>query len=430
MATAEVSSTAPSPRRVGRAESVLADIAIRLPERHDELRASIRIATPETSLRLKVDDRGTDVLPDDGRPADVSLKADIETWKMIASGELNGLEAVNQGRLSVRGNVHLAMELGSKIVSDEPYRWGYVVDRPKIGKLRIARLKTTRWQEEEGMPPGAARASRNPVVVLHGLAATKSSMLPTIAGLAGDREVHAIDHPGHGDSDKPFVSYTPSFLAGTVIRYIDAIGAERVDLIGNSLGGRVSLEVASRWPDRVGRMVLYAPAMAPIKDRTLTSLLRVVPSTIGMIPGIFSRGRAETVVRTLLGGLDTAQKGLIDAAVDDFLRIYASASARRALYSALRGYLLADAFGEKGFWTSLPNVEAPALFIWGRHDQLVSWRYSRATSQWMPHAVSVIFEDGGHVPQIEHPDRTLRMTADFLEGRQPRPGPTVTVWRG
>lgn len=422
MAIAEVSGGLPSARRIGRAEDALTDVAIRLPERYDDLRAKLRISTPEASFKVLINEYGSEVVSDDGRPVDVSMQGETDVWRDLATGVTNGLEAVHHGRITVRGNVHLAMDLGSRIISDQPHRWHYEVGRPRVGRLRIARLRTHLRDS------GEIQTASNPVLVMHGLSATKSSMLPTIVGLAASREVHAIDHPGHGDSDKPFVSYTPSFLAGTAIRYIDQIGAERVDLIGNSLGGRVALEIAARRPDRVGRMVLYAPAMAPARDRGLIQLLKVVPSSVGMIPGIFTRGRAETVIRTLLGGLDGARQSLIDAAVDDFLRIYSSASARRALYSSLRGYLLADSFGEGGFWTSLPEIEAPALFIWGRHDPLVSWRYYRLTAQWLPHAVSAIYEDGGHVPQIEHPDRTHEITRDFLDGGRPEASTAVSVW--
>lgn len=427
MASADAAVAAPSARRIGRAEDVLADVAIRLPDRRDNLDAMVRIATPEASFKVRICDSGTELIPDDKRPVAAELTASVEAWESVVAGEFNALEAVDAGLMTIRGNVHLSMDLGGMLISDAPNPWHYQVDRVRVGKLKVARLVTSIPDSGHLSDTGSERDHR-PVVVLHGLTATKSSMLPTIVGLASDREVHALDQPGHGDSDKPFVSYTPSFLAGTVIRYIDAIGAEKVDLVGNSLGGRVSLEVAARWPDRVGKMVLYAPAMAPIKDRSLISLLKVVPSTIGMVPGIFTRGRAEMVVRSLLGGLDGASQSLIDAAVDDFLRIYSTAGARRALYSALRSYLLADSFGERGFWTNLPKIQSDGLFVWGRHDDLVSWRYSRATSQWMPHAVSVIYEDGGHVPQIEHPERTNKLTRDFFDGVLPQPSPAITMW--
>lgn len=427
MASAQAAVTAPSVSRINRAESVLADVVIRLPDRQDDLDALVRIATPEIAYRVRICDSGTELIPDDRKPVASELFASVETWESVVAGEFNLLEAVDAGLMTIRGNVHLAMDFGGMMISDTPYPWYYHVDRVKVGKLKVARL-VTKIPDTGRLSATDSPRDHRPALILHGLSATKSSMLPAIVGLAADREVHAIDHPGHGDSDKPFVSYSPSFLAGTVIRYLDAIGADKVDLVGNSLGGRVSLEVAARWPDRVGRMVLYAPAMAPIKDRNLISLLKVVPSSIGMIPGIFTRGRAEMVLKSLLGGLDGAGQSLIDAAVDDFLRIYSAAGARRALYSALRGYLLADSFGEKGFWTNMPKIRSDALFIWGRHDKLVSWRYSRATSMWLPHAVSVIYEDGGHVPQIEHPERTNKLTRDFFDGILPQPSPAVTMW--
>lgn len=468
MAIAAVRSAGPSAKRLGRAEGALADVALSLPgELSEELTGSMRISTPEAALRL-VFRRGrpVEIEHDAGKPVDARLHAEYETWVDMIQGRYNGLEAVTRGLLVARGNLHKAMALGAEHVPVAPYRWHFEVGRPKVGKYRMARVVTTRGhgfleshpipgstgagpavktsgngngRNGAGAPGGPAPATvhlasvaekaARPVIVLHGLGATKTSMLPTVAGLAPGRTVHALDQLGHGDSDKPYLNYTPRVLADAVIRYLDLIEAEKVDMIGNSLGGRVSLEVASHWPDRVGRLVLYAPAMAPTRDRRLTQLLRLVPSELGIIPGIFNRNRAELVLRSLLGGLGPDQQHLVDGAIDDFLRIYSSPSARRALYSSGLSYLLAEPFGENGFWTHLPKVEAPALFIWGRHDTLVSWRYSRATAKSMPHSVSVIYEDGGHVPQIEHPERTLVMTENFLNGIQPVSGPTVTIWR-
>lgn len=417
--------TAIDERERADAELALADVALSIDPERITFESTAKLQTPQAALLVRFRKGSVEVDRYSGEKVEITSTAPTETWVDIVEGARNGLQAVVTSEMSVRGNLHRAMELGSLIEPRNPYEWHYEIGRVQAGKVAIARIRSS------GAPGTGYRERPSPVIFIHGLSATKSSMLHPFAHMARFTEVHAIDQPGHGESDKPLVSYTPAFLATELLHYMDAEGIDKASLVGNSLGGRVALEAAAHWPDRVDKLVLYAPAMAPIRDRQLIPLLRLVPSYVGMIPGVFSRRRAEVVVNTFLGKSTRTSQALIDAAIDDFLRIYSSPSARQALYSALRGYLLAEPFGQNGFWDSLERVEAPALFIWGRNDPLISWKYSRATSRSIRHSVSVIYEDGGHVPQLEHTERTNRITEDFLSrGKIPEPSAQLTIWRG
>src|SRR5213079_3036203 len=87
-----------------------------------------------------------------------------------------------------------------------------------------------------------AQAGRgDPLVCIHGLGGTKASFMTTIAALAPERRVIAIDLPGFGDSDKPLGGrYDAPWFAEAVIDLLNHLGLDRADLIGNSMGGRVA----------------------------------------------------------------------------------------------------------------------------------------------------------------------------------------------
>ena len=92
-----------------------------------------------------------------------------------------------------------------------------------------------------------------PVVLLHGLGATKASFLPTLGALAPAHRVIAVDLPGFGDSVKPVLAaYDAPFFARSVVALLDALGLERATIVGNSMGGRVALEIGlvARRPRR------------------------------------------------------------------------------------------------------------------------------------------------------------------------------------
>ena len=91
----------------------------------------------------------------------------------------------------------------------------------------------------------------DPVVMIHGLGATKSSFLPTISALSPSFRAIAIDLPGFGDAAKPLrAAYDAPFFARSVVDVLDTLRLPRVHLVGHSLGGRVALEIAMRQRPR------------------------------------------------------------------------------------------------------------------------------------------------------------------------------------
>ena len=120
--------------------------------------------------------------------------------------------------------------------------------------------------------------------MLHGLGGTKGSFLPTVAALADSYRTLAIDLPGFGDSVKPVgAAYDPRFFAKAVCHFMDADGIESAHLIGNSMGGRVALEVGFRHPDRVDRIVGLAASPAWRRDRRWAPLVKALRPELGLL---------------------------------------------------------------------------------------------------------------------------------------------------
>jgi pimeloyl-ACP methyl ester carboxylesterase len=103
-----------------------------------------------------------------------------------------------------------------------------------------------------------------PLVLLHGGVLTfHLSFDALLPALAAEHRVIGVELQGHGhtaDSDRPF---SIRQCADDVIALLDQLGVERADLFGYSLGGLASTEIATRYPDRVGRVVLAATHFRP-----------------------------------------------------------------------------------------------------------------------------------------------------------------------
>jgi pimeloyl-ACP methyl ester carboxylesterase len=128
-----------------------------------------------------------------------------------------------------------------------------------------------------------------------------------------------------------------------------------------------------------------------------------------------TRRMAETTLRAMFSRPERLTRQSYDAAAGEFVRVYRSRSHRIAFFAALRSIYLEDSFGERGFWRRLPELQAPALFVWGARDRLVPAGFARHTVEAVPHARSVVVPDCGHVPQFELPDRTHALVRAFLD---------------
>jgi pimeloyl-ACP methyl ester carboxylesterase len=338
---------------------------------------------------------GARLEPPSGR-ADATLLADDRTWAAIAQDLRGGMAAFQSGRLSVRRDLHLGV--------------GFLAATSRAneaGRLRFRTVATRRLRistMEAGDGP--------PVLAVHGLGGTKGSFLPTLAALGGRFRVIAMDLPGFGDSDKPVgAAYDPRFFARAIVDLLDALGLQRVDVVGNSLGGRVALELGLLHPERVRRLVLLAPSLAWRRNRPLAPLLRLVRPELGLVQ-IAPRTVVEGIVHRLIPG---AADGWTAAGVDEFLRAYLTPAGRAAFYAAARHIYLEEPHGDVGFWTRLPALEPGALFIWGRRDRLVPLAFARHVTAALPGARHVQL-DCGHVPQVELPGKTHAAISRFLAG--------------
>jgi pimeloyl-ACP methyl ester carboxylesterase len=373
----------------------------RLTERYDpevfELaRRSARVrlagAGPEP-FDAVLDGRRARLEPASGGRPDALLSADEATWSEIADDVRGGMSAFRARRLSVRHDLHLGVGfLAATAASGD-------------GGLRFRQVKTA-----GGTISITEAGSGPPVVMLHGLGATKVSFLPTVAALAPAHRAIAIDLPGFGDSDKPLrARYHAPYFARAVVALLDALELDRADLVGNSMGGRIALEVGLRTPDRVNRLGLLAPSLAWLRNRPWAPLLRLTAPQLGLLQPA-PRAAVEAIVKRVVPG---ARNEWAAAGIDEFLRSYLTPRGRAAFYAAARNIYLEEPRGPRGLWTRLPDLRPPSLFVWGRRDQLVPLAFAGHVREALPSAEHLEL-DCGHVPQLEAPRQTHEALREFL----------------
>jgi pimeloyl-ACP methyl ester carboxylesterase len=332
------------------------------------------------------------------------LRTDEETWLSLVTGRQDGIAAFLAGRLRIEGDLNLAARFETMF-------------RPGPEATRLLRTVETqvRGVHLESIVSGAG----TPVVLLHGLGANKVSFLPTLDGLSERFEVHALDLPGFGKSGKPLPTgrrYTMPWMADIVHGYLVRNGIRDAHVVGNSMGGRIAIELGLRHPRSVRSIVGLGAAVAFDEYQRFGPLLRFTrPHWVGAVPLPMRRGWIEAGLREMFHDPSRIPADNYRAAADDVLATFKDPGYRLALLACARHLGAERAGGRRSYWTRLCDLEVPTYWIFGRRDRLVHHRYAEKVRSCLPSACVEMWDDVGHVPQFELPDRTNEAITGWLD---------------
>lgn len=327
-----------------------------------------------------------------------TLYAGSRTFAEVIEGHTPGARAFLDGHLFMRGNIGYALELDALLQTD----------------VRTPRVRRVDVQGIESFVLEAGPRDAPPVVLFHGLGATGASFLTTLWELARDHRVIAPDFPGFGASAKPVRRLHAAFFAKWALGLLDAMDVREADLVGNSMGGRVAIELALRSPERVGKLALFMPSLAWHSYRKLKPVVQLLRPELGALPLPMLHGLVVATLRSMFAVPDRLPEGAMNAAADEFVRVFASPRGRISFFHAAREIFLEDARGERGFWDRLPRLDRPSLFLFGERDWLVPPRFAEHVRTVLPHAEVEVVHDCGHVPQFEHPEETHARVRRFF----------------
>ena len=220
--------------------------------------------------------------------------------------------------------------------------------------------------------------------------------------LAAGHRVLAPDIVGFGHTSRPDdVRYSLRSWTDHVWAFADAMGLERFSLVGNSLGGRISLEMATERPERIARMVLMgSPGVGMTITEGLKALRAYEPSLDNM--------------RTLLTTNFAVDPTLI---TEDLVRDRYEASAAPGAHEAYTAMFNdpRHAGGDLGISSEqVRGIATPALLVHGREDRVVPAEVSWTMVNLLASADLHVFARCGHWTQIERADEFNTVVGDFV----------------
>ncbi len=252
---------------------------------------------------------------------------------------------------------------------------------------------------------------RRPLVLMHGLRDYAYYWQDCANRLLDDFHVYTFDQRGHGESERAPGGYLVWALAADLAAFVDAVGLERFDLAGLSLGSRCSMAYARDNWQRLGHLVLMdmGPQMAKVGARGLkadmTAKADVPPSSFAHEDALAFFGRQwpsldePSLQRLVQNALVQGEDGLYSNRYD---RRLADITTKAAIPEI--NYL----------WDSLTSIQCPTLVMRGEHSPILDDEISARMVESLPDGRLYVFEDTGHSLPRLRPEKFADVLRSFL----------------
>ena len=279
--------------------------------------------------------------------------------------------------------------------------YGYEIHHAQLANIKLAYI-------DEGQ-------SEIPLILIHGLGTNAKGWIRNIPELSKLHRVIAIDLPGYGKSDKGYYQYSMEFYADVLIHLMNELQIEKAIPVGHSMGGQIAMTAGLKYPDRIQKLVLIAPAGFERFD-------------IGEADWMKKAMSVDFIKKTTMDAIDknlrsnfyhypAEAKFMIDERVklryakdfDDY--VYA---VHRNVYAMLDGPV----------WMKLSQIQQPTLILFGENDLLIPNRYLHAGftkniakigDEEIPNSTLQMIPKCGHFVQFEKPEQTNGAILKFME---------------
>lgn len=235
------------------------------------------------------------------------------------------------------------------------------------------------------------RGAGRPFLLLHGGAGPQS--VTGFADLLAEAEPARVitpTHPGFGATPRPETLATVRGLAALYTALLDELDLRDVTVIGNSIGGWITAEMALLGSTRISSIVLVDAMGINVADHPVVDFFALTLDQVTELsyhdPDSF---------RIDPSAIPAGQQAVM--------------AGNRATLAVYGGASMCD----PGLAPRLPGITVPVLVLWGDSDQIADPGYGRAYAAAIPGARFQLLPDTGHVPQIETPGQLLRAIVDF-----------------
>lgn len=261
--------------------------------------------------------------------------------------------------------------------------------------MRVPTLVT-----EQGIVHYETYGRGRPVILLHGWLGSWALWRNTIEELGKNFRTYALDFFGFGDSFDRSSDFSVGNYVDLVYQFMDRLGIVKAPLIGHSMGGTVSLGVAARYPERVVKLVVIG---APINGSSLNPFLK--------LSGYKSIADLLFTVPFILDGFIY---GITHLAAHDGAALHKMVSSDASKVTADSFFQSIGTLRKTNLTDQLATLDMPIMGMYGRKDIIVSPNQGKLLLRHAPHSRETWFENAGHFPMMDEPERFYDTINDFL----------------
>jgi len=241
-----------------------------------------------------------------------------------------------------------------------------------------------------------------PVILLHGWLGSWALWRKTIEELGKEFRTYALDFIGFGESSGE--GFTVDTYVEIVNLFMEKLGIVKAPLIGHSMGGTVSLGVAARYPEKIVKVVVVG---SPIVGTSLNFFLK-----LSGYKGIADMVFAMPIL------LNVFIYGLTHLGTNDPNTLYRMVKEDAAKTSPDSFFQSIGTLRKTDLTEQITQLQMPILGVYGRKDIIVNPRQGKLLLQYAPNSREAWFENSGHFPMLDEPQRFHQTIANFLHGRE------------
>jgi pimeloyl-ACP methyl ester carboxylesterase len=256
-----------------------------------------------------------------------------------------------------------------------------------------------------------------PLIMVHGLGGSALNWMAVAPEIAASYHALAIDLAGFGQTPLFRRSAAVGANAELVHSFIEQVIGEPVLIMGNSMGGHISILEAAKHPSWVDAMILVDPAIPGVHVR------RPEPAFLGTMAALSIPGLAEILLdrrARLLGPEGLVKQTLAIVCADpsrvgkEVVEAHNRLTSERDKLGRQNGRAFLQASRSIGlrmadprFWTQVAKVQCPTLVIHGSLDRLIPLAAAKDLARRRPDWTLEILDGVGHVPMMETPEALM-----------------------
>ena len=245
--------------------------------------------------------------------------------------------------------------------------------------------------------------SGRPLVLLSGLATDSQSWLGCIGVLKAEHQVITLDNRGCGRTIPHEIETSIPLMASDVIALLDYLQLQQADILGNSMGGFIALELAINYPERVGKLILEATA----SKNTVENHRLFIAWAESMHAGIDRREWYRETFKWLFHPKIFQNSKSLEAKLT-----YAAKYPYQQSVVAFENQL--QAVSEFDVRDDLQKIQSPVLVLCGKKDLLFSTEYINTNLQNIPESTVIVIENAAHAIHVDNPAAFLQAVGEFL----------------